>query len=100
MKVKIFGANGQFHEYEVELEGIKSADIEVWDGAEVMHVEYDWGTKILQYDDIYTFKHGFWRVWDEHHYDGGYPVYDAKTGFNLFADDKWMNDTSAYNRMI
>lgn len=101
MKVKIFGADNQSYDFEVgELENIKTADMEVWDGLEVLLIETAKELTILQAEPIYTFKNGFWRVWDEHHYDGGYQVYNHETGVNLFANKKWLNAESMADRMI
>lgn len=88
MTIELFNKWGrQSHEIGA-LEDIVRADMSVYDGAEVLSVTYKTGRRF--YGDANLCGH----------YDGGYPVYDSATGFNLFADSMWLSDGSAYARMI
>lgn len=90
MTIKLFGWDGQQNSFEIgDLSTIDHADMWVYDGREYLTVTYKDGRVITYSDDT---VHG--------HCDGGYPVYISVAGFSLFADEVWMNDKSAYDRML
>lgn len=90
MTVTLFGDDNQRFSFEIgELSEISRADMRVIDKREELTVQYKDGTTTVYQTDTLG-----------GHYDGGYPVYIASTGFNLLNCEQWLRDKSAWDRMI
>ena len=89
MTLELFDNNNKCPFEIGELSTIRCADMMVYDGGEVLHVVRNSGL-----EEYYL------SVPMNGHLDGGYPVYDSSTGFSMLNCEQWLNDKSAWDRMI
>lgn len=90
MVVELFDENNQRFPFEIgELSQIKRADICVINHREELDVQYKDGSYTVYTTDT-----------TDGYYVGGYPIYDSSTGFSMLNCEQWLNDKSAWDRMI
>ena len=90
MTIELFGADCQRYPFEIgELSQINRADMRVIDHREELTVQYKDGSYTVYTTDT-----------TDGYYVGGYPVYDSSTGFSMLNCKQWLNDKSAWDRMI